>query len=129
MNYNDLRVSKLRNCLRLERESLDIFIARQSPTQNHLHSNHAVQTHMPRFVHDPHAPMSDLVEQLVIAKSSKQRTSRSVASVARQIRLRKRNQILASRRAVSRTSQRRIVIETRPVLMNRLRRIRKLLNA
>ena len=70
---HDVRVYQMSGGLRFAAEARQIFRGGQFAIEDHFESDRAIETALPRLIHDAHAAAADLFEQLVIAEGSWQR--------------------------------------------------------
>jgi hypothetical protein len=70
VNGNDVRVLEERRSRDLAPEPLNDLFARELPGQNHLQSDDAPETELPRAIHHAHPAAGDLFEQFVIAEAT-----------------------------------------------------------
>ena len=70
VDWHDVRVIEVRRGLCLQAESLQVVGGREPARSHHLEGQHAVEADLPRLEDDPHSPLGDQLDELVVAEVS-----------------------------------------------------------
>src|SRR5437899_4232877 len=76
VNRYDVRMLQSSRSRGFNSKTPDVFRIRVRPQQKHLHRDDASETHLAGLVNNAHAAARDLLQQLVIAEPSRQRSER-----------------------------------------------------